>query len=70
MPQFLSKSRRRLWRALPLVKCLFWLGGCDGGGGSQTADFPKMGKTTPPSSALTKKAPGMDRAGSEAGYPQ
>jgi hypothetical protein len=69
MPQISSKPRRRLWRVLPLVTCLLWLGGCDSGGGSQTAAFPNISKPSLQTSTPKKPAKGMDRVGSEAYQP-
>jgi hypothetical protein len=69
MPQLSSNPRRRLRRVLPLVTCLLWLGGCDGGGGSKTADFPNMSKPNIQSSTPKKPAKGMDRVGSESYQP-
>ena len=70
MPQSSFVAPRHLRRFVPLMTAVFLLAGCDSGGGSsQTAEFPKMGKANVQTSTPKTPAKGMDRVGSESGPP-
>jgi hypothetical protein len=69
MAQRSFANRRSVRRLLPLVTSVLLLAGCDSGGGSQTAEFPKMQKGTAPAAPSKTPAKGMDRVGSDSGVP-
>ena len=70
MSQSAFRSARPRCRVLPLVTCILFLGGCDGGESGGTADFPKMEKQSVSTQKQKKPAKGMDRVGSDSITPK
>jgi hypothetical protein len=69
MPHSSFVSARRLRLILPVVTSVLFLGGCDAGG-SKTADFPDVKKTSIPEPSKTKKQAPLGRVGSESIQPK
>jgi hypothetical protein len=69
MPESSYLARGRVRRLLPMVTSILLLEGC-GGGSSDTAAFPELGKKAIITKAPAKKPEkGMDRVGSETAAP-
>ena len=71
MPQSSILPPRCVRRILPLATCILFLGGCDGGGGgSNTAEFPKMEKKVITTEAAKPSPKALGRTGSDSVQPK